>query len=177
MVLEAETAGALLARDPEAARVRVAKLQTLAQEALDELRTLVFELRPPELERDGLCGALRKHVELLRRATQQEIDLRLDAAVSAGPARDAEVLRIAQEALQNAIRHAHAERIAVLLDSRDGGLLLEVADDGSGFDPDSSELRSRRLGLTSMEERARRIGGRLAIRSAPGTGTSVRLEL
>jgi signal transduction histidine kinase len=177
MVLEAETAGALLERDPEAARAQVAKLQTLAQEALDELRSLVFELRPPELERDGLCGALRKHVELLRRATQQEIDLRLDAAASAGGGRDGEVLRIAQEALQNALRHADAGRIEVVLAAPEGGLVLEVSDDGTGFDPEAPELRSRRLGLTSMEERARGIGGRLAIRSAPGSGTSVRLEL
>jgi signal transduction histidine kinase len=54
--------------------------------------------------------------------------------------------------------------------------LLEVADDGVGFDPDSAELRSRRLGLTSMEERAQRLGGRLEVRSAPGDGTIVHLE-
>ncbi len=54
--------------------------------------------------------------------------------------------------------------------------VLEVSDDGAGFDPADPELRSRRLGLTSMEERARRLGGRLEIRSAPGAGTTVRLE-
>src|SRR5262249_60863965 len=71
LVLSAETAATLLERDPKAARAQVTKLQSLAQEALDELRSLVFELRPPDLERDGLCGALRKHVELLRRAQQR----------------------------------------------------------------------------------------------------------
>ena len=75
------------------------KLRTLAQEALDELRSLVFELRPPDLERDGLCGALRKHVEVLRRLQQREIDLEVDDEVPREPARDREVLRIAQEAL------------------------------------------------------------------------------
>src|SRR5919198_1357803 len=63
LVLSAEAAATVLERDPSAARGQVAKLQTLAQEALDELRALVFELRPPDLERDGLCGALRKHVD------------------------------------------------------------------------------------------------------------------
>ena len=61
-------------------------------------------------------------------------------------------------------------------DGDDGGLVLEVRDDGVGFDPDAAEVRSRRLGLTSMEERAQRIGGRLSVQSAPGTGTTVRLE-
>src|SRR5919198_1968467 len=64
LVLAAEAAATVLERDPSAARGQVAKLQTLAQEALDELRALVFELRPPDLERDGLCGALRKHVDV-----------------------------------------------------------------------------------------------------------------
>ena len=177
VVLEAEAAGTLLERDPAAARTRIAKLQALAQEAQDELRSLVFELRPPDLERDGLAGALRKHVELLRRLQQREIEL--DVCESLGPdaARDAEVLRIAQEALQNALRHSGADRVAVRLHGENGALLLEVEDDGAGFDPDTPGLRSRRLGLTSMEERARRVGGRLAIRSAPGAGTTVRLEL
>jgi signal transduction histidine kinase len=178
LVLEAEAASTLLERDPAAARDRVAKLRTLAQETLDELRSLVFELRPPDLDRDGLCGALRKHVDVLRRLQQREIELELDDGVSAGPERDPEVLRIAQEALQNALRHSGAAHVALRL-HRDGGegLVLEVEDDGSGFDPEAPELRSRRLGLTSMEERARRAGGRLEIRSAPGSGTTVRLEL
>jgi signal transduction histidine kinase len=177
MMLEADAAATLLERDAEAARARVAKLQALGQEALEELRSLVFELRPPDLERDGLCGALRKHVELLRRLQQREIELEIDDEAAGEPDRDAEVLRIAQEALQNALRHSGADHVAVRLHGRDGGLLLEVEDDGAGFDPTAPELRSRRLGLTSMEERARRLGGRLGIRSAPGGGTTVRLEL
>jgi signal transduction histidine kinase len=172
LVLSAEAAGTLLDRDPPAARAQVAKLQTLAQEALDELRSLIFELRPPDLERDGLGGALRKHVDLLNRLEQQEIELDLNGERPADPVRDGEILRIAQEAIQNALRHARADRIAVRL----GAGVLEVEDDGIGFDPKAAAARSRRLGLTSMEERARRIGGTLEIRSAPGAGTTVRLE-
>jgi signal transduction histidine kinase len=71
------------------------------------------------------------------------------------------------------VRHAHAERIVVRLMAG----AVEVSDDGAGFDPDRVDLRSRHLGLTSMEERAQELGGRLEIRSAPGTGTTVRLEL
>jgi signal transduction histidine kinase len=87
------------------------------------------------------------------------------------------VLRIAQEALQNALRHAAAERVAVRLERAEHGLLLEVEDDGVGFDPTAPGLRARRLGLTSMEERAERVGGRLSIRSSVGAGTTVRLEI
>jgi signal transduction histidine kinase len=177
LVLSAESASALLERDPAAAREQLARLQALAQEAADELRSLVFELRPPDLERDGLAGALRKHVELVRRLQQREIELELADGLPADVDRDADVLRIAQEALQNALRHAEAERVAVRLRADDGRLLLEVEDDGIGFEPTGAGLRSRRLGLTSMEERADRLGGRLRIDSAPGSGTTVRLEV
>jgi signal transduction histidine kinase len=176
LVLTAEAAGTLLERDPAAARDQVAKLQTLAQEALDELHSLVFELRPPDLEKDGLGGALRKHVELLRRLEQREIALVLAEELPVDAARDQEILRIAQEALQNALKHADADQVEVRLRSDDGRLVLEVEDDGVGFDPGAPGARSRRLGLTSMEERAERLGGTLEIRSAPGAGTTVRLE-
>jgi signal transduction histidine kinase len=176
LVLTAEAAGTLLERDPSAAREQVMKLEALAQETLDELRALVFELRPPDLEKDGLDGALRKHVELLRRLEPSQIELVLDGQMSADESRDGEIFRIAQEALQNALRHADADLIAVRLQAADGSLLLEVEDDGIGFDPEAPDARSGRLGLTSMDERARLIGGTLDIRSSPGAGTTVRLE-
>jgi signal transduction histidine kinase len=176
LVLAAESAQTLLDRSPEAAREQVAKLQTLAQEARDELRSLVFELRPPDLERDGLCGALRKHVEVLRRLQPVAIDLDLDAAVEREPARDRELLRIAQEALHNSLRHARAQHLFVRLRRENGRLLLEIEDDGVGFDPRTPAVRSTHLGLTSMEERAERVGASLEVRSAPGAGTTVRIE-
>jgi signal transduction histidine kinase len=177
LVLTAEAAGTQLERDPQAARAQVDRLRSLAAEALEELRSLILELRPAELRQDGLGGALRKHVDLLRRLHEVDIDLDVDDddAGSGGP-RDLEVLRVAQEALQNAVRHAAPGRLGVRLSRRDGRLALEVSDDGAGFDPGDPELRSRRLGLTSMEERAQRLGGTLEIRSAPGAGTTVRLE-
>jgi signal transduction histidine kinase len=176
LVLTAEAVGTLLERDPAAARSQVVKLQEIARQALDELRSLIFELRPPDIERDGLAGALRKHVEVLQRLQPGAIELDLDAHLQSDPARDREVLRIVQEALQNALRHARAERITVRLRGQDGRLLLEVTDDGVGFDPHAPELRSKHLGLTSMEERAQQLGSRFEIRSARGAGTTVRLE-
>ena len=191
LVLTAEAAGEQLARDPDAARASLERLRALAGEALEELRSLILELRPPELERDGLCGALRKHAEMLRRLHHVEIAVDIDDSIGAvaggagaagagaaagSGARDREILRVAQEALQNAIRHAEPRRLGVRLARHDGHLELVVTDDGAGFDPADPELRARRLGLTSMEERAQRLGGTLEIRSAPGAGTTVRLE-
>jgi len=177
LVLTAESAETLLERDGREARAQVERLKQLSREALDELRSLILELRPPELDRDGLCGALRKHVEVLRQTHAVEIELSIDDAVSAGGGRDQEVFRIAQEALQNALRHAHAKHVQLSLGRREGRLALAVRDDGVGFEPGDPELRSRRLGLTSMEERAARLGGRLEIHSAPGHGTDIKLEV
>lgn len=176
LVLNAEAATTLLDRDANEARGQVVKLQELATEALDELRALIFELRPPDLERDGLCGALRKHVEVLRRLQPAQIELEGDLQLEPNVRRDQDVFRIAQEALQNALRHAHATHIVLRLRAEDGRLVLDVEDDGVGFDPEATDVRSRRLGLTSMEERAERLGARLEVRSAEGAGTTVHLE-
>jgi signal transduction histidine kinase len=176
LVLNAEAASTLLARDPGAAAEQVARLGELAQEALEELRGLIFELRPASLEEEGLAATLRKHVDMVQRVHGRAVELRITGAAPASDA-DGEVLRIAQEALNNALRHADAERIELRLQGRDGRLTLTVADDGVGFDPDAPGLRSRRLGLTSMEERARALGGSLAVVSRPGDGTTVTLEV
>lgn len=177
LVLNAEAAATLLDRDANEARAQVVKLQELATQALDELRSLIFELRPPDLERDGLCGALRKHVDVLRRLQPTQIELKGDLELAPDLRRDQDVFRIAQEALQNALRHAHATHILLRLRAEDGRLLLDVEDDGVGFDPEAADVRSQRLGLTSMEERAQRLGARLEVRSAQGAGTTVHLEM
>jgi signal transduction histidine kinase len=176
VVLTAEAAATLLDRDPAAAREQLAKVQELAREAMAELRSLVFELRPPELEREGLPSALRKHVEVLRRVRGRAITFRATGEHLPRPELDREVFRIAQEALNNALSHSGAEHIDVQLETVGSRLRLTVADDGTGFDPGSAALRSRRLGLTSMEERARAAGGTLEIRSAQDEGTAITLE-
>jgi len=177
LVLTAEAAGELVERDRAAAGSSIQRVQELGREALEELRSLIFELRPPELERDGLAATLRKHVEVIRPLQDVRIELELDGNEPAGDARwSQEILRIAQEALHNALTHARANTVTVRLRSTAGRLVLEIADDGTGFDPTSASIRARRLGLTSMEERAERLGGHLEVRSAPGLGTAVRLE-
>jgi signal transduction histidine kinase len=174
--LAAESAATLLERDPGAAADELARVKGLAREAMDELRAVVFELRPASLEAEGLASVLRKHVDVLRRVSGRPIELSIGDPPRLPGATAAQVFRIAQEALQNALRHAEADRIDVRLEAANGGLLLSVADDGRGFDP-MGPVRGRRLGLTSMEERAAELGGTLEIASEAGEGTRVRLEL
>jgi signal transduction histidine kinase len=178
VALAAESADALLDDDPEGAHAQLARLRQLSQEAREELRLVILELRPPELERDGLAVTLRKHVEVLRRLQdgEPELDFELDGEPARDGDRDRELLRIAQEALTNALRHAEATHVVLRLAATDGHVVLEVRDDGVGFDPDAPMLRARRLGLTSMEQRARRVGGSLRIESSAGGGTTVRVE-
>jgi signal transduction histidine kinase len=177
VVLAAKSASTLLERDGAQARAQVERLGELAQDAISELRSLVFQLRPVAIETEGLAQALRKHVEVLRRVHPIVLELELEGTPRLRPGVDEEVFRIAQEALHNALRHARATRIAVRLEESDDGLTLAVVDDGVGFDPEAPALRARRLGLTTMEERASELDGRLEIASAPGAGTSVRLEV
>jgi signal transduction histidine kinase len=177
LVLVAQSAATLLEREPAEAREHVRRLQGQAQDAIQELRSLIFQLRPAAVESEGLAAALAKHVQVLRRVHDQQIALRTSGEPRIRPEVDGEVFRIAQEALHNAIRHAAADQLEVTLDEEDRRLLLTVRDDGVGFDPQAALHRSRRLGLTSMEERARGLGGSLRIDSEPGSGTTITLEV
>jgi signal transduction histidine kinase len=173
VVLAAESGSALLARDVDGAATQLRLVRELAGEAMEELRSVIVHLRPPALEAEGLAVALGKHVDVLRRAHRRaiELDVAGDCLVAAHVETD--VFRIAQEALHNALRHARAARIAVRLRCDPERLELTVLDDGVGFDVGA--VRSRRLGLTTMAERARAIDGDLEIASTPGAGTTVRL--
>ncbi|MBV8948348.1 MAG: GAF domain-containing sensor histidine kinase [Solirubrobacterales bacterium] len=180
VMLTAEAATGQIDSDPSTARVQLRRLRDLAGEALEELRALILGLRPPDLERDGLEDTLRKEVEMVARTHGTDIQLEVEPGFGrGGPGGEHELalLRIAHEALHNAVRHAHAEHVVVRLAGNERARLIEVTDDGIGFDPDAAEVRSRHLGLTSMEERARELHGRLKIRSSPGQGTTVRIEL
>jgi signal transduction histidine kinase len=180
VVLNAEAASTLIERDGaparDQARAQVERLRALAQDALGEMRSLVFELRPAELEYDGLVATARKHLDVLQRVRRLPISLDVAGERPLAPDVEAAVFRILQEATNNALKHAGARRIDVRLDlSR--GVCLSVSDDGAGFDPEAPATTSRRLGLTSMRERAQEIGGMLRIDSAPGAGTRVTLEV
>ncbi|WP_262380366.1 GAF domain-containing sensor histidine kinase [Nonomuraea sp. PA05] len=171
--LSAQAAGAMLDKAPGKAAVELERVQRLAGEALSELRAVIVELRPAELDRHGLSETLRKHVRLLDRLHPVAVTFEcgelppLDAAVEVA------VLRVAQEALHNALRHSGAEAVAVRLAYAGGRLELVVRDDGSGFE----QTDSRGLGLASMRDRAEAVGGEMSVESAPGAGTTVRVEV
>ena len=176
--LAAEAANTLLDRGPEEARPQLERVRDLARDALAELRALIFGLRPAELERDGLDGVLRKEATMLQRVHGVKVQVDADGeAPQLEPACAGEILRIVEEALHNAVRHAEADTVTVRLHGAGRALHVEVADDGIGFDPTDPELRSHHLGLTSMEERARELGGRLTLAASPGNGTVVSLEV
>jgi signal transduction histidine kinase len=176
--LAAEAAATLLDRGPDEARPQLERVRELAREALAELRSLIFGLRPAELERDGLEGVLRKEATMLQRVHGVKVRIEAEGEPPAvEPACAGEILRIVEEALHNAVRHAAANTVTVHLGGSDHALSVEVTDDGIGFDPTDPELRSHHLGLTSMEERARELGGTLTLSARPGSGTVVSLEV
>jgi signal transduction histidine kinase len=175
-VFTAEAAAELLERDPLLAKAEVRKLQELAKAAVGEMRSLVFELRPAEIEVEGLVPTLRKHIDVLRRVYGMEIGLSVEGGRRLQLAAERELFRIAQEAIRNALKHSGGSRISVDVRMRDSVVSLSVSDNGIGFDPEAPQVRGRHLGLTSMMERAELLGGELHIESSPGSGSKVWLE-
>jgi signal transduction histidine kinase len=114
---------------------------------------------------------------VLGRVHPAQVELAVRGSAEPDAAVQRELFRIAQEALQNALKHAGASRIAVELDLEPGKARLAVVDDGAGFEPSDPRVRSQHLGVTVMAERARAVGGRLDLRSAAGAGTTVAVEV
>ncbi|MFP8907989.1 GAF domain-containing sensor histidine kinase [Streptomyces atacamensis] len=175
--LTAQAATALVGRDPDRAREELRRVAGLAAEAADELRAAVVELRPAALEEDGLVAALRSQVQVLDRAHSARVVLDAEGVRALPAAQEEALLRVAQEALHNALRHSGARRVAVSLARRGTGAVLRVADDGSGFDPSAVRRAGRRLGLVSMRDRADGVGGTLRVESEPGRGTVIEMEV
>jgi signal transduction histidine kinase len=177
--LTAKAAAKLVDRDPARARAELQEVARLAAEAADELRTVVVELRPAALDEDGLVATLASQVQVLDRAHSATVAFDEDGGVrTLPPAQEAAVLRIAQEALHNALRHSHARQVQVTLrGTATRGARLTVSDDGQGFDPESVRRAGRHLGLVSMRDRAQTVGGHLTLTSAPGRGTVIELEV
>lgn len=175
--LTAQAAAALVDRDPARAKDELAHVTRLAAEAADELRAVVVELRPAALDEDGLVATLRTQAEVLNRAHSAQVAFDCGKIRALPASQEEALLRVAQEALHNALRHAHAETVRVSLEARGNGAVLRVADDGRGFDPSTVRRAGRHLGLVSMRDRATGAGGSLAVDSAPGRGTVIEMEV
>ncbi len=177
MSFTAEVAANLVERDPVRAVDTIHRLGEQTRTALGELRELIFELRPPDVAAEGLAPALEKHAGMVCRAYRCDVQVVACDVDGLADDRASELFRIAQEALSNAVRHAQADGITIAVEQQEGRVVLEVRDDGRGFDPAAPAVRARHLGLTSMEERCQALGGQLTIASAPGEGTVVRAEV
>ncbi|GHB34993.1 hypothetical protein GCM10010347_00120 [Streptomyces cirratus] len=175
--LTAQAAATLVDRDPARAKDELQQVAALAAEAADELRAAVTELRPAALDEDGLLATLRDHVRVLDRAHTAHVTFACDGVRALPATQEEALLRVAQEALHNALRHSGADRVEVVLARRAGGAVLTVTDNGSGFSPSSIRAAGRHLGLVSMRDRAAGVGGRLEVRSEPGAGTTIEMEV
>ncbi len=177
VTLYAEAAARLLAvGDEELASDHLREVRQTAQEALREMRLLIFELRPPVLEQEGLVAALETRLEAVEGRSGLETKFDVEGEIRLPPDIEEGLYRIAQEALNNALKHAEAQCITVYLCQDKQAAVLEVNDDGIGFDTATSRQQGG-MGLTGMEERATRLGARLTVESRPGEGTSIRAEV
>lgn len=175
--LTAQAAAALVDRDPARAKGELQQVAALAAEAAEELRAAVVELRPAALDEDGLVHTLRTQIQVLDRAHSARVTFDSCAVRALPAAQEEALLRVAQEALHNALRHSGAERVDVTLSRRAQGAVLSVTDNGSGFEPRTVRRAGRHLGLVSMRDRASGVGGRLTVESAPGQGTTIKMEV
>lgn len=148
----------------------------IASEAVAEVRSLAQNLRPIQIEQLGLTGSLRSLIDQIGDSTTTRIESRLEDVddVLQGNAAT-HLYRIVQEALNNVLRHAQAHRASVTLERDVGMLHLDIRDDGVGFDTGAGSIGG--LGLTSIRERAQMLGGTLDVRSVPGKGTHVQVNL
>ena len=175
MTLVSRSVEMLLESDPDTARAHLAQLRELQREALAEMRALIFELRPGNLEQDGLVRAVKTHSAALQGRLGLPVVVESDLEDRLPLAAEEVLYRIAQEALHNVVKHAAARQVRVEIRQRDGGVQLRVADDGKGFDP--AKVPDGHLGLAGMRARTERVGGTFACESEPGSGTTIEVVL
>jgi signal transduction histidine kinase len=174
--LIAEVVPELWEIDPTEGRQRLAELRRLTRGALAEMRSLLVELRPGALTEIPLADLLRQLAEATAGRTLLDVDVSIqgERMDSLPPDVHVALYRIAQEALNNVVKHAHAERATVLLQHQCPGLLMLIEDQGRGFEP--SRMPAGHLGMGIMRERAHSVGARLNLISAPGRGTRISVE-
>src|SRR5512133_3128503 len=156
-------------------QAQVTTMERTADQTMQEMQALLLELRPVALDDAGLIPALEELCGAYRERLGMAIDADLEPVQLAPPAEHA-VLRVVQEALANAVKHAQPTRIRLRLHPQDGRVAVSVTDDGGGFDPQLAEQRHG-LGLGLMRQRVAELGGTFQLDSTPGQGTTVRILL
>jgi signal transduction histidine kinase len=168
----------LSANQTEIAADHMRNLRDTAQEALREMRLLIFELRPMDLQKMGLAGAIQARLQAVETRGGIEAELRQEGVEYApllSHSLQEELYHIAQEALNNTLKHSAAQRVTVTLSYGPQATRLCVTDNGQGFDVAGAQDGGG-LGLRGMRERVERVRGALSIESAPGQGTTVLVE-
>jgi len=162
--------------ETEMAGDHLREIRDTTEDALREMRLLIFELRPPVLSQDGLVSALRSRLESVeeRVGIRTILDVRCPGRLPAVV--EEELYRVVLEALNNSLRHAEASTVEVELYYERGVVALEISDDGTGFDPQAARQRGG-FGLRSMEERVAHLGGLFSLESHPGEGTRIKVEV
>lgn len=173
--LGAHTAREALESDPEQAMASIDYVLALAEAGLAEMRALIFELRPESLEIEGLVAALTRQVAVLRTRYKLNVEADLREEPDLSMEMKHALYRIAQEALHNIVKHARASVVVLRLARQANEVILEVRDNGRGFDP--ADPFPGHLGLRSMHERVAKMGGTLAIESVPEQGTCVGVRM
>jgi signal transduction histidine kinase len=163
----------LLVKDPSAVVGKLASLRELQRDALAEMRSLIFELRPGSLEQEGLVHALRTHTAGVQGRIGLPIVFEADLAERLPIEVEDVLYRVAQEALHNIVKHASARQVRLGLTQTNGSVRLQVTDDGKGFDP--AAVPDGHLGLAGMRARAEKVGAAFEVRSRPGSGTSIEI--
>ncbi len=167
---------ALSADSPREASQNLDVARDLIWQAMLEMRLLLFELRPPLLEEQGLVGALQTRLESVEGRVELPIEFRVEGEEQLPPGVEAELYFVALEALNNIAKHAQAKHATVLLKVEEERCLLAIEDDGVGLDPEAARLGGGQ-GLRSMRERIEQIGGRLTLDTAPESGTTIKVEV
>ncbi len=160
--------------DIQQAEINHSRLREIAQQVLQEMRLLVYELRPQVLRNEGLIGALEQRLESVERRAGIDARLVVDVDLEIPAELEVELLHISQEALNNALKHSKASEVVLSLRADEDNLRLEIEDNGQGFDLELARGKGG-MGLTSMGERVEKIGGKLTIQSGPDRGTTIRV--
>jgi signal transduction histidine kinase len=174
LLLDIGHLSALVPASDQVVQEQIGRIRKAVETAVGSIRDMALLLRPPMLDDLGLVAALEWQARETSRRSEMEVEV-VAGEIGNDPSDQVKVCvyRLVQEALQNAANHSHAKNAKVAVQRKNGSLVVEVSDDGVGFQAE----RTRGMGILGMEERVRQIGGVFSIRSTPGKGATVHAEL